>query len=104
MAGAASKWFPGAGMASNTDFKSLACLHTFFHIKIHNNVPLKMPLNIACFIAVCQPSDIVLYSFGAAVADRISAFLFPTPFSGIYPRSLVDERFSFCLADFGRSG
>jgi hypothetical protein len=28
-----------------------------------------MPLNIACFIAACQPSDIVLSSFGAAVAN-----------------------------------
>jgi hypothetical protein len=39
-------------------YKPLACLYTFFHIKINNNIPLKMPLNIACFIAVCQPSDI----------------------------------------------
>jgi hypothetical protein len=53
--------------------KPLACLLTFSHIKIHNNIPLKMLLNIACFLAVCQPNDILLSSIGAAVADRISA-------------------------------
>jgi hypothetical protein len=36
-----------------------------------------MPLNIACFIAVCQPSDILLCSFGDAVADIISGLPIP---------------------------
>jgi hypothetical protein len=36
-----------------------------------------MRLNIACFIAVCQPSDIPQCSFGAAVADIISGRLIP---------------------------
>jgi hypothetical protein len=31
-----------------------------------------MLLNIACFLAVCQPNDILLSSFGAAVANIIS--------------------------------
>jgi hypothetical protein len=31
-----------------------------------------MLLNIACFLAVCQPNDILLSSFGADVANRIS--------------------------------
>jgi hypothetical protein len=56
-------------------YKPLACLYTFF--KINNNIPLKMPLNIACFIAVCQPSDILQCSFGAAVANIISGLPIP---------------------------
>jgi hypothetical protein len=54
-----------------------------------------MLLNIACFLAVCLPNDILLSSFGAAVADRISAFLFPVPSSDTKRISVVGERFSF---------
>jgi hypothetical protein len=55
----------------------LACMNTLFQIEINCNIPLKMPLIIAWFISVCQPSVILLSSFGAAVADRISAILNP---------------------------
>jgi hypothetical protein len=58
-------------------YKPLACLFTFFHIQIKNNIPLKMSLNIACFIAACQPSDILQCSFGAAVANIISGLPIP---------------------------
>jgi hypothetical protein len=58
-------------------YKPLDCMFTFFHIKINNNIPLKMPLNIACFIAVCQPSDILQCSFGAAVTNIISGLPIP---------------------------
>jgi hypothetical protein len=54
-------------------YKPLACLYTFFHIKINNNILLKMPLN-----------DRLLYrrlsaqcSFGAAVANIISGLPIP---------------------------
>jgi hypothetical protein len=53
-----------------------------------------MLLNISCFLAVCQPNDILLSSFGAAVGDRISAFLFPAPSSDTKRISVVGERFS----------
>jgi hypothetical protein len=66
-----------AKLRLNMSHKPLACLYTFFVIKINNNIPLKMPLNIACFIAVYQPSDILLCSFGAAVADIISGLPIP---------------------------
>jgi hypothetical protein len=52
-------------------------------------------------LAVCQPNDILLSSFGAAVADRISAFLFPGPSSDSKRISVVGERFSF-VARTGR--
>jgi hypothetical protein len=53
-----------------------------------------MLLNIACFVAVYLPNDILLSSFGAAVADRISDFLFPVPSSDTKRISVVGERFS----------
>jgi hypothetical protein len=53
-----------------------------------------MVLNIVCFLAVSQPNDILLSSFVAAVADRISAFLFPAPSSDTKRISVVGERFS----------
>jgi hypothetical protein len=56
-----------------------------------------MLLNITCFLAVRQPKDILLSSFGAAVADRISAFLFAAPSSDTNRISVVDERISFLL-------
>jgi hypothetical protein len=58
-------------------YKPLDRLYTFFHTKINNYIPLKMPLNIACFIAVCQPIDILQCSFGAAVANIISGLPIP---------------------------
>jgi hypothetical protein len=70
-------------------------LYTFFHIKLNNNIPLKTPLNIACFIAVCQPSDILLSPFALPLPTEFPAFQFPTPSSDINCRTGVDERFSF---------
>jgi hypothetical protein len=87
-------WLLKAQLRLNMSYEPLACLYTFFQIEINNNIPLKMPLNIACFIAVCQPSNILLSFYGAAVADRISAVLFPTPSSDRNRISVVDERIS----------
>jgi hypothetical protein len=56
-----------------------------------------MLLNIACFLAVCHPNDILLSSFGAAVADRISALLFPATSSDTKRISVVGERFSLTM-------
>jgi hypothetical protein len=64
-----------AQLRLNIIYEPLACLYTFFQIEINNTIPLKMPLNIASFISVCQPSVILLSSFGAAVADRIPGIL-----------------------------
>jgi hypothetical protein len=53
-----------------------------------------MPLNIACFIAVCQPSDILLSPLALPSPTEFPAFQFPTPSSDINCRTGVDERFS----------
>jgi hypothetical protein len=42
-----------------------------------------MPLNMASLISVCQPSVILLSSFGVAVTDRMGLDLLP-----ILPRAL----------------
>jgi hypothetical protein len=68
-------------------------VHFFSHQT--NNIPLKMPLNIACFIAVCQPSDILLSPLALPLPTEFPAFQFPTPSGDIYCRTGVDERFSF---------
>jgi hypothetical protein len=62
-----------------------------------------MLLNIACFLAVCQPNDILLSSFGAAVADIILAFLFPAPSSDTKRISVVGEQFSFGITNLSAS-
>jgi hypothetical protein len=53
-----------------------------------------MPLNIACFIAICQPSDILLSPLALPSPTEFPAFQFPTPSSDINCRKGVDERFS----------
>jgi hypothetical protein len=75
-------------------YEPLACMYIFFHIQINNNIPFKMPLNIGCFISVCQPSVIYCVPLALPSPTEFSACLFPTPSSDRNRRAVVDERFS----------